>query len=81
MRYPANVVVAVTEPATGIPAKLKWLPSIAEIVEECDARMPSQIVHKRHELLAAPEMDRSCRPSLDELKAKYGPTWGLKGFQ
>lgn len=35
-RYPESVAMAVTEPATGIPAKLKWLPAIAEIVEACE---------------------------------------------
>jgi len=35
-RYPDSVIRDVTEPATGLPAKLKWLPSISEIREECD---------------------------------------------
>jgi hypothetical protein len=39
MRYPESVVVPVTEPATGLPAKLKWLPSIAEIREACERAM------------------------------------------
>lgn len=36
MRYPESVVLEVTEPATGLPSRLKWLPAIAEIVEACD---------------------------------------------
>lgn len=80
MRFPESVVIAITEPATGLPAKLKWLPSIAEIVEACEDRMPTPI-SRQHPLLAAPDMDRSDRPTLDELKAKYGPTWGLRGMQ
>ena len=36
IRYPESVVLAVTEPATGLPSTLKWLPSIAEIVECCE---------------------------------------------
>jgi len=35
-RYEIEIIKTVTEPATGLPAKLKWLPSIAEIREECD---------------------------------------------
>lgn len=35
-RYPLEVIAEVTEPATGLPGKLKWLPSIAEIREECE---------------------------------------------
>jgi hypothetical protein len=35
-RYPESVIRDVTEPASGLPARLKWLPTIAEIREECD---------------------------------------------
>lgn len=39
MRYPESIAIAVTEPATGIPSRLKWLPAIAEIVEACEMLM------------------------------------------
>ena len=78
MRYPENIVMAVTEPATGLPARLKWLPSIAEIVEACEDRMPGVAPAYHAPVMLPPPMDRSERPSLDELKAKYGPNWGLK---
>lgn len=35
-RYPSEVIRDVTEPATGLPSRLKWLPSISEIREECE---------------------------------------------
>ena len=35
-RYPVQIIREVTEPATGLPARLKWLPAIAEIREECE---------------------------------------------
>lgn len=35
-RYPIGIIRDVTEPATGLPSRLKWLPTIAEIREECD---------------------------------------------
>lgn len=44
MRYSNDVVAAVTEPATGLPSRLKWLPTIAEIVESCDAQHPAPAV-------------------------------------
>lgn len=61
-RYPESVAVAVTEPATGIPARLKWLPAIAEIVEACElAAEPilrqlerEKIAEEQRKLLAAP---------------------------
>jgi hypothetical protein len=34
--YPLDIVTAVTRPSTGIPAKLKWLPTIAEIKTACE---------------------------------------------
>jgi hypothetical protein len=34
--YPLDIVTAVTNPSTGIPAKLKWLPTIAEIKTACE---------------------------------------------
>lgn len=37
-RFHPDVVAAVTEPATGLPATCKFLPSIAEIAEACRTR-------------------------------------------
>jgi hypothetical protein len=33
--YPVEIMRAVCDPSKGLPSKLKWLPTIAEIVEEC----------------------------------------------
>lgn len=49
MRYPENVVVAVTEPATGMPAKLKWPPSIAEVVAACDIEIAPMLRQLRRD--------------------------------
>src|SRR5882762_5333380 len=35
-RWPADVIMKVTEPATGIPSRIGWLPSIAEITRACE---------------------------------------------
>ena len=79
-RWPADVIMKVTEPATGIPSRIGWLPSIAEITRACEeAYEPIKArleIEKTRQALPAP--DRASRPSLDELKAKYGPNWGLK---
>ena len=41
VRWPVDVITSVTEPATGLPSKLNWLPSIAEITQACaDAYKP-----------------------------------------
>lgn len=47
VRHSTWVIREVTEPATGLPSKLKWLPTIAEIREECDRL---QAYEKRMEL-------------------------------
>jgi hypothetical protein len=69
-RYTTDVAIAVTEPATGLPAKSKWLPSVAEIVEACDAHNPSYgfITHRPPELA---DYRREPRPSDDYLDAQF----------
>jgi hypothetical protein len=34
--YPSEVMQHVTDPRTGLPAKCKWLPSVAEVREACE---------------------------------------------
>lgn len=35
--YPIDVICAVTDPRSGLPRKSKWLPSVAELADACDA--------------------------------------------
>jgi hypothetical protein len=37
--YPPEIVDYVCDPRTGLPRRLKWLPTMAEIAEACDQRM------------------------------------------
>jgi hypothetical protein len=37
--YPLDILRAVTNPAAGLPAKLKWFPSLAELKEACEMLM------------------------------------------
>jgi hypothetical protein len=83
--YPLQVVEAVLSPISGIPAKYKFFPSIAEVKSELEERYAP--------ILRAIERERACnqtishlriagpvapRPTLEELRAKYGPRWGLR---
>lgn len=76
MRYPSEVVLQVTEPATGLPSKLKWLPTIAEIVEACESAMApilrrrerERLDEERRRALAGPTQPK---PTKGELAAKY----------
>jgi hypothetical protein len=47
--YSAEVMQHVTDPRTGIPAKLKFLPSVAEVREACEDH--SKYVRARQHLL------------------------------
>lgn len=85
-QYPNEVVIYVTDPRTGVQRDSKFPPTISEIVEACDGRVADLQRHDRFrnwgkkdepELLEAP---REKRLTLEELKAKYGPNWGMKSL-
>jgi hypothetical protein len=83
-QYPTDVIIYITDPRTGVQRACKWPPTIAEIIEACDKRMhekarraefenwgqrnePPQLEAPRHE-----------RPTLAQLKEKYGEHWGIE---
>lgn len=37
--YPDSVIETVTDPRTGLPSKIKWLPTVAEVKTECESHM------------------------------------------
>lgn len=83
--YPMSIVHRVIDPVTGLPGRTKWLPTIPEINEACEelhererriARMDDQ-AERQLEARRAWEQSKSRAPNLDDLKAKYGPNWGL----
>lgn len=58
-RYPESIVRAVTDPRGGLPAKVKFLPTIFEITEACEAKMrPLLEVQRRAARLAQQAADR-----------------------
>lgn len=81
--YPAVVVESLLSPISGIPAKFKFMPSIAEIKEVLDARTPDRTYARHVEAqrvpqIAGPPVERE---SLDQLKARHGPNWGLQAHE
>lgn len=44
--YPASIVIEVTEPATGLPVRCKWLPTLFEIREACDQARAARRPHR-----------------------------------
>src|SRR5262249_8799406 len=77
MKWPPEVILEVNEPSRGIPSKLKWLPSIAEIVEACEsayAPIERERLRNRHTPLAlkGPKRVVPSEAELDEQFAKLG---------
>lgn len=75
-RYPDEVILAVSDPGTGVPARLKWLPSIKEIVDACDDAMEpilrARADEERRQRKALPEPAPKPKLSIDEIEAKLG---------
>jgi hypothetical protein len=81
-RYPDQVIYSVTSPTDGLPVQLTWMPSLKEVKDACEKEM--EPIYKREreakivaETLADREVDKSGRPTKEDLKAKYGENWGL----
>ncbi len=76
--YPLEIVKAVIDPRNGIPSKSKWLPTIAEIKEACEAEMAPirrqqqrlQQEKRQQALLSGPSEDRANRKTYDEIVAE-----------
>jgi hypothetical protein len=84
-KYPASVIEAVTDPGSGIPVKQNWQPSLKEVRDACEAEMEPIRRRERQqkivaETLAERDIDKSDRPTREDLKAKYGENWGLKSL-
>lgn len=78
-QYPNEVILYITDPRTGIQRHSKWPPTIAEIIVACDKRMQHlarMAPRKKAEPLALGPPNEE-RPTLAELKAKYGDNWGI----
>jgi hypothetical protein len=82
-QYPDDVIMHISDPRTGIQRACKWPPTIAEIVTACEVHMQHLAKldrlknwGKKEELprLEAPSEER---PTIEEMKAKYGEDWGL----
>jgi hypothetical protein len=82
-QYPSDVIVYISDPRTGVQRRCKWPPTISEIVEACDDRVSELKRNERYRnwgkndstlLLDGPQIPR---PTLEEIKLKYGPNYGL----
>lgn len=82
-QYPDDVILAITDPRTGVQSRCKWPPTIAEIIEAANGQMQDRARRIRLENWGKPkepkaiESPRETRPTYGELKVKYGDNWGL----
>lgn len=82
--YDPRHIEGVLSPLSGLPAKHKFLPSIAEIREALDEKSAHdkrmEDYSKRYgpdRMLPAPKHEPEVRPTVEQLRAKYGPHFGL----
>lgn len=87
-RFPLEVAQRVTDPRSGLPARSKWLPTVAEVREACDGEMATENrAAARQRRLAeteallvesrAREANGGPRETMQELKARLGERFGL----
>lgn len=82
-RYPEEVITAVTHPVTGLPSKKGWLPTVKEVTEACAeavapiAENEARLKRIREQMEMRERMERGERPSIEQMRAKYGENWGI----
>jgi hypothetical protein len=87
--YDPAIVARVTDPRTGIAGRVKWLPTVHEVRAACEeeaafahrmrqreAAIEKQLADRR--AADAAERNRPARVTLEDLRAKHGPNWGLQ---
>lgn len=83
-RYPEQVITTVTHPATGLPSKKGWLPTVKEVHDACEDAHEPIIQHElrlkriKEQLEAREREDRGEKPTLEQLHERFGKDWGLK---
>jgi hypothetical protein len=79
---PSSIAIACANPHSGIVQESMFKPSAKEIHDWCAraAEPLRRIVAEADRRNKAPPatIDRSNRPSIDELRERYGPTFGIK---
>lgn len=82
-RYPEEIITEVTHPATGLPKKKSWLPTVKEVADACEDAVEFSVNHQarlkriQEQLEMRAREDRGEKPTLEQLKAKYGDDWGI----
>lgn len=81
--YPEDVITQVTHPVTGLPHTKSWLPTVKEVTDACVSANEPFVEEQRRLKRIKDQFEmrereaRGERPTLDQLKSKYGPNWGI----
>ena len=79
--YPLDVVQYVCDPRTGLPSSSTWMPNCAEVKAACNERVAWLHKVERFQNWGKKPLEieppREDRPTITELKEKYGENWGL----
>jgi hypothetical protein len=90
--YPKTIALQCADPVRGVARDIRFLPTVADLVAFCERELAAmrniveredraQELAKRQREAADAEKRlsdaRAVRPTYDELKAKYGPSWGI----
>ena len=83
-RYPESVITEVTHPASGLPSKKSWLPTVKEVADACDEIVEPIIQNEKRlkriqeQMEARAREDRGEKPTLAQLKERFGENWGIE---
>jgi hypothetical protein len=86
-RYPQPIIDHACDPRTGLALQYDWLPTIRQVNDFCNRKLESARYSEEREIAIAKQLaDRAAmdaaaasRPTLDELRERHGPNWGLMG--
>lgn len=86
-RYPEEIITSVTHPVTGLPSKKGWLPTVKEVTDACNEAVDPIVQNElrlkriREQLETREREERGEKPTLNQLKEKYGNDWGLSPLE
>jgi|SRR5882672_4107659 len=79
-QFPYETAMKACSPIHGVPKEFKqYRPSAGQVHEWCErqAQWLYRMAERETPALSAPECNRADRLTLDELRARHGPNWGL----
>lgn len=80
-QYSIETIRFVTDPRTGIQRRCNWPPSVKEVVDACSEHVQAMATKDRFnnwgKSQARIEGPKEPRPTMAEMKERYGDNWGI----